>query len=185
MSDVVWNDFLAWFMDFCTNPNFSRTGSIPAITERFMSHYEKAKTATSNVENDLSTLEAKALDLSRTATLITSLEAELLAPRPSRAPPAIESDLRSARDRYASLDAEVDLLEQATEPPATDAGDPFANQEDFVPVPDVPTNPWPESNYEDFESRCAALITPITGKVPLSDLFVVMDEPINSKLFLP
>ena len=185
MSDMVWNDFLAWFMDFHTSPNFSRTGSIPAITEHFMSHYEKAKVAASNEENDLSSLEAKALDLSRTAALITSLEAELLAPRPSRAPPAIESDLQSARDKYASLDAEVDLLEHATEPPATDAGDPFVNQEDFVPVPDVPTNPWPESNYEDFESRRATLITPITGKIPLSDLFVVMDAPINSKLFLP
>ena len=172
-------------MDFRTNPNFSRTGSILAVTECFMSHYEKAKTAASNADNDLSTLKEKALDLSRTAALITSLEAELLVPHPSRAPPIIESDLRSARDRYASLDAEVDLLEHTTEPPATDAGDPFANQEDFVPVPEVPTNPWPESNYKNFESCRAALITPITGKIPLSELFVIMDEPINSKLFLP
>ena len=185
LSDVVWNDFLAWFMDFRTNPNFSRTGSIPAVTERFMSHYEKAKAAASNADNDLSNLEDKALELSRTAALITSLEAELLVPQPSRAHRDIASDLRSARDKYSVLDAEVDLLEHATEPPATDAGDPFANQEDFVPVPEVPTNPWPESNYENFESRRAALITPVTGKLPLSDLFIVMDEPINSKLFLP
>ena len=183
--DIVWNDFLAWFMDFHNNPNFSCTGSIPAVTECFMSHYEKAKTAASNADNDLSTLEEKALELSRTATLITSLEAELLVPHPSRAPPAIASDLRSARDKYASLDAEVDLLEHTTEPPATDTGDPFANQEDFVPIREVPTNPWPESNYENFESRRAALITLITSKLPLSELFVVMDEPINSKLFLP
>ena len=54
-----------------------------------------------------------------------------------------------------------------------------------MPVPEVPTNPWPESNYKNFESRRAALITPITGKLPLSELFIVMDEPINSKLFLP
>ena len=93
LSDVVWNDFLAWFMDFQTNPNFSRTGSILAVTERFMSHYEKAKAAASNTNNNLSTLEDKALDLSRTAALITSLEAELLVPHPSRATPAIESDL--------------------------------------------------------------------------------------------
>ena len=185
LSDIVWNDFLAWFMDFRTNPNFSRTGSIPAVTERFMSHYEKAKTTASNADNDLSNLEDKALELSRTAALITSLEAELLVPQPSRAHRDIASDLRSARDKYSVLDAEVDLLEHATEPPATDAGDPFANQEDFVPVPAVPTNPWPESNYENFESRRAALITPVTGKLPLSDLFIVMDEPINSKLFLP
>ena len=185
LSDIVWNDFLAWFMDFRTNPNFSRTGSIPAVTEHFMSHYEKAKTAASNAEIDLSTLEEKALELSRTAALITSLEAELLVPHPSRAPPAIASDLHSAQDKYASLDAKVDLLEHATEPPATDAGDPFANQDDFVPVPEVPTNLWPESNYENFESRRTALITPITGKLPLSELFVIMDEPINSKLFLP
>ena len=185
LSDVVWNDFLAWFMDFRTNPNFSCTGSIPAVTECFMSHYEKAKTAASNAEVDLSTLKEKALELSRTAALITSLEAELLVPHPSRAPPIIASDLRSARDKYASLDAKVDLLEHATEPPATDAGDPFANQDDYVPVPEVPTNPWPESNYENFESRHATLITPITGKLPLLELFVVMDEPINSKLFLP
>ena len=153
LSDVVWNDFLAWFMDFCTNPNFSRTGSILAITEHFMSHYKKAKTAASNADNNLSTLEAKALELSRTAALITSLEAELLVPHPSRAPPVIASDLRSTRDKYALLDVEVDLLEHATEPPATDAGDPFTNQEDFVPIADVPTNPWPESNYENFEAR--------------------------------
>ena len=139
-------------MDFRTNPNFSRTGSILAVTERFMSHYEKAKTVASNAEIDLSTLEEKALELSHTAALITSLEAELLVPHPSRAPPTIASDLCSARDKYASLDAEVDLLEHATEPPATDAGDPFANQDDFVPVPEVPTNLWPESNYENFES---------------------------------
>ena len=183
--DIVWNDFLAWFMDFHTNPNFSWTGSIPAITERFMSHYEKAKSAASNADNDLSTLEDKALELSRTAALITSLEAELLVSHPSRAPPTIASDLRSARDKYASLDAEVDILEHATEPPATNARDPFANQEDFVPVPKVPTNPWLESNYENFDSHLATLITPITGKLPLSELFIVMDEPINSKLFLP
>ena len=150
-----------------------------------MSHYERAKTAASNADNDLSTLEEKALELSCTATLITSLETELLDPHPTRAPPAIASDLHSARDKYASLDAEVDILEHATEPPATKASDPFANQEDFVPVPNLPTNPWPESNYEDFEARRAALVTLITGKIPLSELFVVMDEPINSKLFLP
>ena len=83
------------------------------------------------------------------------------------------------------LDAKVDLLEHATEPPATEAGDPFANQEDYVPVPGVPTNPWPESNYKNFKSHRATLITPVTGKIPLSELFIVMDEPINSKLFLP
>ena len=33
LSDIVWNDFLAWFMDFRTNPNFSCTSSIPAITK--------------------------------------------------------------------------------------------------------------------------------------------------------
>ena len=185
LSDVVWNDFLAWFMDFCTNPNFSRTDSIPAVTEQFMSHYEQAKTAASNADNDLSTLKAKALELSRTAALITSLEIELLNPHPTRAPPTIASDLRSARDKYTSLDAEVDNLEHATEPPATDASDLFANQEDFVPVPEVPTNPWPESNYENFKSCRATLITLITGKIPLSELFIIMDEPINSKLFLP
>ena len=139
-------------MDFRTNPNFSCTGSILAVTKRFMSHYEKAKTAASNADNDLSTLEEKPLELSCTAALITSLEAELLVPHPSRAPPVIASDLRSARDKYTLLDAEVDLLEHATEPPATDAGDPFANQEDFVPIADIPTNPWPESNYENFEA---------------------------------
>ena len=185
LSDVVWNDFLAWFMDFRTNPNFSRTGSIPAVTEQFMSHYEQAKSAASNADNNLSTLEEKALDLSHTATLITSLETELLDPHPTRDPPIIVSNLHSVRIKYASLDAKVDHLEHATEPPTTDAGNLFANQEDFVPVTEVLTNPWPESNYENFDACCAALVTPITGKLPLSELFVVMDEPINSKLFLP
>ena len=118
-----------------------------------MSHYEQAKTAASNVDNDLSTLEEKALELSCTATLITSLELELLDPHPTRAPPIIASALHSARDKYASLDAEVDNLEHATEPPATDASNPFANQEDFIPVPDILTNPWPESNYENFKAH--------------------------------
>lgn len=153
LSDIVWNNFLAWFMDFCSKPSLSHTGSIPAVTEHFMSHYEQARTAAANTDNNLSTLEEKALELSHTATLITRLEQDLVNPPPGRAPPIIASDLQSTRDRYASLDTEVDTLEHTTEPPATEASDPFTNQEEFIPIPDVPTNPWPESNYENFKAR--------------------------------
>ena len=76
-------------------------------------------------------------------------------------------------------------MEHTTEPPATDTGDPFANQEAFIPVPKVPMNPWPKQNYEDFDLHLAALSFPITGKLPLTNLLITMDNPINSKLFLP
>ena len=185
LSNVVWNDFLAWFQDLRAKPGFSCIESIPAITNCFMLHFDRTKTAADNADLAVSALKEKAMELSHTASLIAQLEQELVNPPPGHNPSAISSELDAAHTKFASLDHEVDNMEHATEPPATDAGDLFAAQDDFVPIPEVPTNPWPEKNYKNFKERLAALTAPITGKVPLSDLLVVMDTLINSKLFLP
>jgi len=45
--------------------------------------------------------------------------------------------------------------------------------------------PWTESNYENFYARTASAFPSVLGKFPLSELLVVMDSPIESKLLMP
>ena len=76
---------------------------------------------------------------------------DLINPPPGHAPADIAAALEQARAQLSSLDAEVDSMECTTEPPATDTGDPITDNADFICVPDIPTTPWPETNYENYE----------------------------------
>jgi len=90
----------------------------------------------------------------------------------------------------------VDLLDGAENPDETDMGeDPFAEGVSVVDVPDEAPQKktpkatakelWPESNYQDYATRITPLFPTPTGKVPLADLLVKMDEPVDSKIYLP
>ena len=52
------------------------------------------------------------------------------------------------------------------------------------PPPHAPA-PWTEGNYENFYRRTEPLFPVVTGKIPLEDLLITMDDPIDSKILLP
>jgi len=96
----------------------------------------------------------------------------------------------------------VDSLDETDmAPPASVAGDddvptpevhaPLGGSSADPAAPAVPAAParapalWTESNYEDFYARTASAFPVISGKFPLTDLLVVMDSPIESKLLMP
>jgi len=90
----------------------------------------------------------------------------------------------------------VDTLDSGENPAEMDMGDdPIADDASFVGVLDeappektpCPTAKelWPETNYQDYTECVAPLFPTPEGKVPLTDLLVKMDEPVDSKLYLP
>jgi len=90
----------------------------------------------------------------------------------------------------------VDILDGGENPADTDMGD-DPTAEDAPPVriqedapPEKAPHPmakdlWPESNYQDYTTRVAPLFPTPEGKVPLDSLLIKMDEPVDSKLYLP
>ena len=91
----------------------------------------------------------------------------------------------------------VDMLDGTEAPDETDMGeDPIADGASFVQVPNVELAPektpkptmkelWPETNYQDYKARIAPLFPTAAGKMPIEDLLVKMDKPVDSKIYLP
>lgn len=93
----------------------------------------------------------------------------------------------------------VDSLDEQDIKPPGSAADADEATPIIVPAPlgDVPPRPpndapppctpvpWTENNYENFYGQTEPLFPIVTGKIPIADLLITMDNPIDSKILLP
>ena len=130
---------------------------------------------------------------------LTALEALVSDCGSNPVPEGLASDYDAAQTTVRHLSALVDSLdEQDNTPPGLDAdvdnpapvlapaplGDAPSDPPLDAPPPCAPA-PWMENNYENFYGHTELLFPVLTGKVPLEDLLITMDDPINSKILLP
>ena len=110
-------------------------------------------------------------------------------------PAGLAADYEAAQTTVHHLSALVDSLdEQDITPPGSIADKdeaapisvpaPLSETPADAPPPRAPA-PWTETNYKNFYGRTEPLFPPITGKIPLEDLLVTMDNPIDLKILLP
>ena len=110
-------------------------------------------------------------------------------------PAGLAADYEAAQLTVHHLSALVDSLdEQDIVPPGSTADDdeaapivaptPLREAPADIPPPRAPA-PWTENNYENFYGWTEPLFPLVTGKIPLEDLLITMDDPINSKILLP
>ena len=196
----AWKDMMAWLKDLKKQPGFDCKECIPAVTEFFLTILAKVKSEYSAIQEDEKlreeTLTAESEKLVALLERFKRAEAALEDPAPGL-------DIAQARALTGSLtlliqeqEKVVDMLDGGMNPADTEMGDdPIADNTSFIEVPDdAPPEKaprpsakelWPETNYQDYATRIAPLFPTTGGKVPLESLFVRMDKPVDSKLYLP
>ncbi len=101
----------------------------------------------------------------------------------------IDAEIEVAKYNARALEAIVE--EKEKEAQAADGADEIADNADFVPLDEPVTSSnirsWPEDNYEDFATKCAAVsdsMIPVS-KLPSTSLFVKQKTPAGSKTLMP
>jgi len=196
----AWKDTQAWLKDAKKQKDFDRKSCIPALTEFFSTVLGKVKTEYAAIQEDErlheETLAAESGKLVALLEQFKQVEAALESPVPGFDVAQARALSRALTTQIQEQERVVDLLDGGANPDETDMGDdPIADGASFVEVPED-TAPekaprpsakelWPESNYQDYAERVGPLFPTPTGKMPLDSLFVKMEEPVDSKLYLP
>ena len=195
----AWKDLQAHLRQMKKVPGFDRKLSIPQISEFFATMLERVRTEMKTIQEDEKLKEEMlALESAKLVDLVTQfreVQAALEHPGPGQ-------DLVETRRLTETLTRQVkeqeelvDMLDSGGNPADTEMGD---DQTDAAAVPedteDAPPQKtpcpslkelWLEDNYQNYSERVAPLFPAPKGKVPLTDLFVQMEEPVDSKLYLP
>ena len=196
----AWKDTLAWLKDRKKDKDFNRKGCIPALTEFFSTVLSKVKSEYAAIQED-ERLREEALS-TESGKLVARLE-QFKQVEAALESPAPGFDVAQAKSWSAELTKQiqeqekvVDMLDGGMNPEETDMGDdPIADNASFMETPDdappekAPRQSakelWPETNYQDYAARVSPLFPAPTGKVPLENLLIKMEEPVDSKLYLP
>jgi len=197
----AWQDLLAHLALLKKEQDFDRKLCIPAVAERFNSLLEKVKSEFAVIQEDEWVKEET---LTRELAKLVKMVEEYRDMEEALENPPLGMDINVICDMAKDLAARVaeqewlvDMLDGAEAPDKTDMGeDPLADGTSFVQVPEevqaLEKTPkpsmkelWPESNYQDYKTRIAPLFPTATGKMLLTDLMVKMDEPVDSKIYLP
>jgi len=196
----AWKDTQAWLKDAKKWKDFDRKECIPALTEFFLTVLSKVKSEYVAIQEDErlqeETLAAESGKLVALLEQFKQMEVALESPAPGFDVGQAQALSRALTAQIQEQEKVVDLLDGGANPEETDMGDdPLADGASFVDVPDdvIPEKAprpsakelWPESNYQDYTERVSPLFPTPTGKVPLDSLFVKMEEPVDSKLYLP
>ena len=183
-ADPLWADFLAWLASLPTP--LDRVAAVPATREWFSSRLLAIRDSDAATAAAEQALVEKSQEVGRLINMVAELEESLCSPAPSVDVPATQDKIKALRVRIVSLESELEKLE-ASEPPASVAGDAFASGDPYIPLEDavVDTAPWPHANWENYMPGTADLFPTPTGKPPLDALITPMDDPQTSKLLLP
>ena len=199
LANDIWHDFLSWLSGLRESRDFHRMSSIPLIRTKFKERLDAALTSLREDEERAAALDRAAADLAAAVRRLTALEALVSDCGSNPVPEGLASDYDVAQTTVRHLSALVDSLdEQDNAPPGSEAdvddpapvsapaplGDEPSDPPLDVPPPRAPA-PWTENNYENFYGRTEPLFPALTGKVPLEDLLITMDDPIDSKILLP
>jgi len=196
----AWKDTQAWLKDAKRQKDFDRKGCIPALSEFFATILGKVKSEYAAIQEDErlheETLAAESGKLVALLEQFKQVEAALESPAPGFDVAQAQARSKALTEQIQEQEKVVDMLDGGANPDETDMGDdPIADGASFVEVPDeaAPDKAprpsakelWPESNYQDYAERVGPLFPTPTGKMPLDSLFVKMEEPVDSKLYLP
>jgi len=196
----AWKDTQAWLKDAKKQKDFDKRSCVPALTEFFTTVLSKVKSDYAAIQEDErlheETLTAESDKLVALLERFKQVEAALESPAPGFDIDRARALSRSLTEQIQEQEKVVDMLDGGANPDETDMGDdPFADGASVVDVPNeaVPEKAprpsakdlWPESNYQDYAERVGPLFPTPTGKMPLDSLFVKMEEPVDSKLYLP
>ena len=152
-------------------------------------------------EERTAALDRAAADLATAVRRLTALEALVKDCGSNPVPDTLAADYNTAQTAVHHLSSLVDSLDDDDDAPPgsiADADDtaptaPPAPLSSALPDPTVSAPPppprapapWTEGNYENFYGRTEPLFPVVTGKIPLEDLLVTMDDPVDSKILLP
>jgi len=195
----AWKDMMAWLKDKKKQPGFDRKDCVPAATEFFSTVLAKVKSEYNAIQEDErareETLTAESEKLVALLERFKQVEAALENPVPGYNIDEARASSRELMRQIQDQEKVVDMLDGEANPADTEMGDdPIADGASFVDVaeeasPEKAHRPsakelWPETNYQDYATRVAPLFSTPKGKVPLDSLFVKMEEPVDSKLYL-
>ena len=196
----AWKDTQAWLKDAKKQKDFDGKGCIPALTEFFTAVLSKVKLEYAAIQEDErlheETLAAESSKLVALLEQFKQVEAALESPAPGFDVGQVRAHSRALTAQIQEQEKVVDMLDGGANPDETDMGDdPITDGVSVVEVPDDAApekaprpsakDMWPESNYQDYAERVGPLFPTPTGKMPLDSLFVKMEEPVDSKLYLP
>jgi len=196
----AWKDTMAQLKDLKKQEGFDRKECIPALTEFFSTILAKVKSEYSAIQEDErlheETLTAESEKLVALLEHFKQAEAALENPAPGLDIGQVCTLSRELAQQIQDQEKVVDMLDSEANPADTEMGDdPITDNASFIEVPDVAPPEktprpsakelWPETNYQDYIKRVAPLFPTPEGKVPLDSLLVKMDEPVDSKLYLP
>ena len=196
----AWKDTLAWLKDRRKMDGYDRKECILALTDFFKMVLARVKLDYAAIQEDErlqeETLKAESGKLIVLLEQFKQVEAALEAPMPGFDVDQARALSKALTTQIQDQERVVDMLDGDANPDETDMGDnPIAGNASLVEVPDdVPPEKtphpsakdlWPETNYQDYAARVAPLFLMPTGKMPLDSLFMKMEEPVDSKLYLP
>ena len=195
LANDIWHDFLSWLSNLWESRDFHCLNSIPHIHSKFRERLDAAVNSLREEEERASALDKAAADLTTAVRRHTALEALIKDCGSNPIPANLAADFEAAQTTVHHLSALVDSLdEQDIAPPGSaideDEAAPIAAPAPLgeapadAPPPRTPA-PWTETNYENFYGRTEPLFPLVTGKIPLEDLLITMDDPIDSKILLP
>ena len=201
LANSIWHDFLSWLSSYHLTPTFSCLTSLPHIKSAFHSCLNSALASIQADEERAVALGLASDNLAWEVRRLSALEALEKDCGDGPVPSNLAADLTVARDTVLELSRLVDSLDETdVNPPASIAGNDAAPDPEIhaplggstdpaataAPAPPARAPvPWTESNYKDFYARTASAFPSVMGKFPLSELLIVMDSPIESKLLMP
>jgi len=195
----AWKDMLAWLKDAKKQADFDRKESIPAVRAFFSTILAKVKSEYGAIQEDErmreETLTAESGKLVALLERFKQVEMTLENPTPGFDVDQARAASKELMHMVQDQEKVVDMLDGGANPADTEMGDDIADNASFIEVPDdaPPEKPhrpsakelWPETNYQNYTERVAPLFPTAEGKIPLDSLFVKMEEPVDSKLYLP
>ena len=197
----IWHDFLSWLGNLQESRDFHQIHSIPHIQSKFKERLDAAVNSLREDEERAAALDRATADLAAAVRRLTALEALVKDCGSNPVPDTLAADYDAAQTAVHHLSSLVDSLDEADgappgsiadaddsappAPPAPLGSTPSAPAGSAPPPPPRAPAPWTEGNYENFYGRTEPLFPVMTGKIPLEDLLVTMDDPIDSKILLP
>ena len=189
----TWNDLTAWIKDRVGHNKTDRSSAVPLVEAYFGPQLERAKKSAADRQQILETAgDAHKLSvmLSSKYQALDDLHARREALAPGAPSSTLDADIEALKASARTLEAIIEAKEKEALV-ADDADDDIADNADFVPLEDPvaasPARSWPENNYEDFATKRAAAIAPlsITNKLPAASLIFKQKVPTGSKTLMP
>ena len=189
----TWNDLSAWIKDHAKGSTSDKTLLIPLMEAYFGPHLEKARKSAADRQQILESADnAHKLSvlLADKYKALDELHAHREQLTPDEPSAALDTDIEALKTSAHTMEAIIEAKEKEALV-ANNADDVIADNADFVPLeePEAPSAiiSWPEDNYEDFATKRAAALAPlsITGKLPAASLLIKQKVPTGSKTLMP